>query len=85
MAYVSTESGRPLAIVNHQLSKSLGLTDRLSVASDRPLGSRYRRFLPSGYIRPQPSVNGFLVWLKRILAQTEAGMKKRPIALIRCI
>jgi hypothetical protein len=39
--------------------------------------------LPSEYIRPQPSVNGFLVRLKRILAQTEAGMKKCPIALIR--
>ncbi len=81
MAYVSTESGRPLAIENHQLSKSLGLTDRLFVVSNRPLGSRYGRFLPSEYIRRQPSINGFLVRLKRVLAQTEAHQISEPVDL----
>jgi hypothetical protein len=85
MAYIVTESSRLLAVENHQLHESLGITDRLFLVDDCPLGSGYGRFFPSEYIRPPPTINGLLVWLKRVFAQTEAGMKKRPIALIRSI
>jgi len=67
---------RPGTQLDHRIA------ERFLVFGDRPLRSRYRRSLSPEQIRPQPSVNGLLVRLQRVFAQTEASMEKRSISLI---
>jgi len=83
MVHIRAETGCPLAVEDHQLSQALPVADRILVVGDRPLSFGNGRTLPSKYIRPKRSINGHLVRLQRVLAQTEADMKKRPVALIR--
>jgi hypothetical protein len=82
VAYFLAESSSPLAVKDQQLGEARGIAERFLITSDRPPSNRYRRSLSSEYIRPQRSINGFLVRLQRVIAQAEAGMKKSPIAIV---
>jgi hypothetical protein len=85
VTYFLAESSSPLAVKDQQLGDAQGIAECFLVTSDRPTSNRYRRSLSSEYIRPQRSINGFLVRLQRVITQADAGMKKSPIIIIGSI
>src|SRR3954449_4784652 len=82
MVDVSAETRCTLAVENHQLNQALRNTDRVLILGNCPLGAGNRCSLSPKYVRPKPSINGLLVRLQGVLAQPQAGMKERLIALI---
>jgi hypothetical protein len=49
------------------------------------LGLQNRRNLAAEGVRPKPAINRFFVGAKHILAQAEAGVKKRPVVRVRSV
>jgi hypothetical protein len=79
---IVAESCSTFAVEHHQLRETSRFANSFSVAGDGVFGLDDGRVLALQHIRPEPAVQRFFVRRENVLAQSEAGVKKRPIVLV---
>ena len=79
---IGTEPGSPLALADHQLRQSGGITNSRPVMGDGLLGLSDSRALIPLHVRPEPEIHRLRIWCQDIPAEAKTGVEKRLDILV---